>query len=126
MSEPELERVLAQSRSWNSAHGLTGTLLYSNGSIMQVLEGPYNEVQHIFARISCDNRHAHVVKLADGPIEHRQFQQWSMGFKAVNPTDFAQLAGCLDSAEPMAMGPVVDPGLRAILAAFLVEDVIRF
>ncbi|MET4076244.1 BLUF domain-containing protein [Hymenobacter sp. UYCo722] len=128
MSEPELERVLAQSRAWNSAHGLTGILLYSDGGIMQVLEGARNEVQAIFARISRDNRHAHVVKLADGPIKHRQFEQWSMGFKAVNPTDFVQLKGYLDPANPMPMTPasVADAGLYAILAAFVAEDVIRF
>jgi len=126
MNEPELERVLAQSRAWNSAHGLTGTLLYSNGSIMQVLEGPYNEVQHIPARISRDNRHAHVVKLADGPTEHRQFQQWSMGFKAVNPNDFVPLKGYLDPANPVPMTSVADSALYAILAAFVTEDVIRF
>lgn len=126
MSEPELERVLAQSRAWNSAHDLTGILLYSNGSIMQVLEGPHDEVQYIFARISHDTRHAHVVKLADGPIEQRQFQQWSMGFKAVNPADLVQLKGYLDPAEPMALASVADPGLFAILAAFATEEVIRF
>ena len=126
MSEPELERVLAQSRAWNSAHDLTGILLYSNGSIMQVLEGPYDEVQYIFARISHDTRHAHMVKLADGPIEQRQFQQWSMGFKAVNPADLVQLKGYLDPAEPMPLASVADSGLYAILAAFATEEMIRF
>ena len=125
MSEPELERVLAQSRAWNSAHDLTGILLYSNGSIMQVLEGPYDEVQYIFARILRDTRHAYVVKLAAGPIEYRHFQQWSMGFKAVNPNDFIQITGYLDLAKPIPMTSVADPGLHAILAAFATEDVIR-
>ena len=123
MSQPELERVLAQSRAWNSTHGLTGILLYGNGSIMQVLEGPHDEVQYIFARISRDTRHAHVVKLADGPIEHRHFQQWSMGFKVLNNNDFTQINGYLDPAMPMPS--VSDPGLHAILAAFVIEDVIR-
>ena len=126
MSEAELERVLAQSRAWNSAHGLTGILLYSNGIIMQVLEGTYDEVQYIFTRISRDNRHAHVVKLADGPIQQRHFHQWSMGFKAVNPSDFSRLKGYLDPDKPMPITSVADPGLHAILAAFVTEDVIRF
>ena len=128
MSEPDLERVLAQSRAWNSAHSLTGILLYSNGGIMQVLEGARAEVQAIFARISRDSRHAHVVKLADGPIQQRQFQQWSMGFKALHPKDFAQLIGYLDPAKPMpmTMNTLADRGLHAILAAFVTEEIIRF
>jgi hypothetical protein len=44
MSEKELEVVLTQSRSWNTDHNLTGMLLYSNGDIMQVLEGTQEEV----------------------------------------------------------------------------------
>ena len=126
MSEPELERVLAQSRAWNSTHGLTGILLYSNGGIMQVLEGRRDEVQAIFARIARDARHAHVVKLSDGPIRQRHFQQWSMGFKAVKTTDFSLLQGYLDPASPLPLTAVADPGLYAILAAFVSQDEIRF
>ncbi|MBX0290189.1 BLUF domain-containing protein [Hymenobacter sp. HSC-4F20] len=102
MTEPELEMLLTQSRAWNEAHGLTGLLLYSNGNIMQVLEGTQEEVHYIFSRIELDQRHFGVTKLSDGPIHGRNFFQWSMGFRAVNPEAFGQLAGYQDPENPAA------------------------
>ena len=127
LEERELEHLLARSRAWNSAHGLTGVLLHSHGSITQVLEGPETEVRALFARISRDHRHAHLLKLADGPIAERQFAQWSMGFRAVAPADFDQLQGYLDPDRGrVPMTPAADPGLRAILVDFLAENSVRF
>ncbi|RPD48431.1 BLUF domain-containing protein [Hymenobacter sediminis] len=100
MTEPELEALLIQSRAWNEAHGLTGLLLYSNGNIMQVLEGTQEEVHYIFQRIEHDQRHFGVTKLSDGPIQGRNFSQWFMGFQVVNPEAFRQLAGYQDPENP--------------------------
>lgn len=128
MDEVELEELLSESRTWNTAHGLTGILLYSNGNIIQVLEGTKEEVEYIFGRIATDYRHANVVKLSDGPVPNRSFADWSMGFKAVQPHDFATLTGYVNPAEasrPSFAAPHTDPGLRAILASFVAEDIIR-
>lgn len=125
MAEPDLEKVLAQARAWNLEHDLTGILLYSDGVIMQVLEGAEAEVRAIFARIARDSRHVNVLKLADGPIGQRQFVGWSMGFKAVDSNDFAHLQGYIDPNQ-LANHPSPDPSLHAMLATFMAEDVVRF
>ena len=127
LGEPELGQILARSRAWNLSHGLTGVLLFSAGSIMQVLEGSREEVQYIFDRISLDARHANVVKLADGPIARRQFEQWSMAFKVVEPEAYARLQGYVDPTHglpPPAAG--ADSSLYEVLAAFVSEDATRF
>jgi hypothetical protein len=98
LNETDLTALLAQSRAWNHGHGLTGLLLYSNGDIMQVLEGTQEEVSYIFGRISQDARHGRVVKLSDGPIAARHFSEWSMGFKALEPEEFTNLQGYVDPA----------------------------
>lgn len=126
LDEPELGQILTQSRAWNSSHGLTGVLLFSEGDIMQVLEGSREEVEYIFARISRDARHANVVKLADGPIAQRQFEQWAMGFKAVQPEAYAELHGYIDPSRAVPFAILgTDSSLREILAAFVSEDAIR-
>ncbi|GGF13678.1 BLUF domain-containing protein [Hymenobacter cavernae] len=132
MSEKELEALLTQARTWNTGHTLTGVLLYSNGEIMQVLEGTEEEVRYIFNRIAQDPRHRNVTKLADGEIQQRNFSQWSMGFKAVEPADFAHLAGYLNvnkqdylSAQP-GYSKSTDATLHSLLASFVTDDVIRF
>lgn len=102
LSESDLGPLFTKSRAWNTAHGLTGLLLYCNGELLQVLEGPADEVHAIFARIRCDARHAHITKLADGPVDQRCFADWSMGFRAVSPTCMASVVGYFDPAQAAA------------------------
>ena len=129
MGEKALEDLLTQSRDWNTQHQLTGVLLYSEDNIMQVLEGPKDEVFYIFERISRDARHRNVTKLADGSIEQRHFSQWSMGFKSVAPDDFNHLAGYLNISQADFLPPTPasdDTSLHSMLASFVADDVIRF
>jgi hypothetical protein len=129
MGDKALEALLTQSRDWNTQHQLTGVLLYSEDNIMQVLEGPKDEVFYIFERIVRDARHRNVTKLADGSIQHRHFSHWSMGFKAVAPDEFKHLAGYLNinQADFLPPSPATnDASLHSLLASFVADDVIRF
>ena len=126
---PDLKRILAQPCAWNTDQGLTGVLLYGNGSIMQVLESAKNKVRGIFARISRNARHAKVKKLADGPIAHYQFEQWPMQFKALNYEEFARPQGDIapqQSARNVSRQSNPDADLHAVLAAFATQNVVRF
>ncbi|MDO7853412.1 BLUF domain-containing protein [Hymenobacter convexus] len=128
LNEAELTSLLTQSRAWNHGHGLTGLLLYSNGDIMQVLEGTEEEVSYIFTRIAQDARHGRVVKLSDGPIAARNFSQWSMGFKSLNPEEFTHLQGYVDPAKDGYLNQPTqnaDAGLHAVLASFVADDTIH-
>ncbi len=126
LNESEMQRVLVQSRAWNAAHGITGVLLHCGGDIMQVLEGSREEVQFIFQRIAHDVRHIRLVKLADGPIAQRQFEQWAMGFKPLNPAAFNRLQGLV---EPLRALPPASAGhdrsLREMLANFVSQEAVR-
>ena len=126
LSDAALEALLTQSRAWNTAHQLTGVLLYCENNIIQVLEGTQDEVEYIFERIAQDVRHRDIFKLADGPIAQRNFSQWSMGFKAVHSEDLQYLAGYLNPAAPRypvaSATPALAPPLHELLAAFSTED----
>lgn len=56
----ELSELLERTRSRNASVGLTGLLLYADGSFVQTLEGPDAVVEETFARISGDPRHRSV------------------------------------------------------------------
>ena len=126
LNEPELTQLLTQSRAFNAAHGLTGILLHSHGgNFVQLLEGPEPTLHTLFARIARDPRHATVVKLANGPVAQRQFGQWSMGFRTINPTEFARFTGYFDPTQDsyLADTPLLpDPDLHALLATFVADD----
>jgi hypothetical protein len=120
----ELEQLLMQSRTSNTRNGITGLLLYSDGHILQVLEGQQAVVKRLFDRIEQDQRHYQVIKLADGPIQARNFSHWSMAFKTVNPANLLQLAGYQSSVA----APEEDDhiSLHDLLFAFVAEDELRW
>ncbi|AMJ64904.1 BLUF domain-containing protein [Hymenobacter sp. PAMC 26628] len=88
--ETDLQRLLAPWRAKNARLNVTGVLLYSEGNILQVLEGDANALHNLFATISVDPRHHNVVKLADGPVSGRTFTEWSMQLRTVDLSDFAR------------------------------------
>lgn len=89
MPEEELDRILETCVRRNSPNSLTGMLLYSHGTFMQVLEGEEAAVTETYDRICQDPRHHNIQLLAKSPLEQRNFPNWAMGFRRLNPSDSA-------------------------------------
>jgi hypothetical protein len=80
MSTPELEALLVHARQHNRQYGLTGVLLYYDGSFIQCLEGPESALLPVYWRICADTRHHGVTELLREPIAQRSFSNWTMGY----------------------------------------------
>ena len=80
LTDDEIDRLLVQSRTDNDRTGITGMLIYHQGSFLQVLEGPKDVVEGLFGKISGDSRHKEIKVLFRGEVEEREFAEWSMGF----------------------------------------------
>lgn len=80
LSEDELEALLSDARRTNEEAGITGTLLYDDGSFFQYLEGPTAEAQRIYDRICRSSRHHGLIELLRRPVAQRHFDGWTMGF----------------------------------------------
>ena len=101
MQDAENSLLLQQSITWNQAHGLTGMLLYIEGSFLhfdggrfiQALEGDEAEVRAIFEKIQLDNRHFDITKLHESTTPKRNFPDWSMGFKSLNKQVYLGMPG---------------------------------
>ena len=87
MSDPELTILLGDCRDRNVHDGITGMLLYKDGSFMQVLEGNKENVFRTYARIQKDTRHKDISLLREREIEDRNFGGWSLGFKSIDTSD---------------------------------------
>lgn len=83
-SDEDLVELLAKSRSNNAAAGISGMLLYHEGSFLQVLEGPEEAVEDLYERICKDRRHTEAILLFRRVHDHRQFDNWTMGFHRVS------------------------------------------
>lgn len=89
----ELLHLLKIARKRNQENGITGLLLYKDGSFMQVLEGSVNDIETVFASIKGDARHSRVRTLLYGPITSRMFNQWYMGFYNIDNLDSNEFEG---------------------------------
>lgn len=84
-----LDDILDVARRRNGAEGITGILLYHDGNILQVLEGPREPVIGCFERIAKDPRHVGCIVLQSEEVSDRTFAQWEMAY-----VPFADLSGC--------------------------------
>ena len=93
LSGADIQRVLERSRHNNAERGITGMLLFIEGSFFQVLEGDAKVVDEIYETIARDARHDRVTQIIREPISKRCFGAWSMGFTSVERTDVQQAVG---------------------------------
>lgn len=89
----ELKDLLEISRRNNIRDGITGMLLYEDGTFIQVLEGDDETVEATFERISKDPRHAKIVLIAKFELDHRSFNEWEMGFFDASGEQLLKLPG---------------------------------
>ena len=92
-SANELFEWLPPYREKNARLGITGLLLYKEGSFMQALEGDEAVVRELYATIRADDRHHHVLTLVTMTVPARQFPDWSMGFKNLDSEEAAPVPG---------------------------------
>lgn len=77
----------------NLERAVTGFLIYSDGNLIQALEGNESDVEFIFSKILNDKRHHDISVLDRSAIEHRNFEDWSMNFKILNDDETRRLNG---------------------------------
>jgi hypothetical protein len=82
-SDTELSGLLATARVNNGLLGVTGMLLYHEGSFLQALEGQAQVLDNLYARIAKDKRHHRVVILLRREVDTRHFDAWQMGFASM-------------------------------------------
>lgn len=81
-TESELSELLAAARTNNGRLGVTGMLLYHDGSFLQALEGDEHVLESLYAKIGKDKRHHRLVALLRRQVDVRHFAQWQMGFSS--------------------------------------------
>lgn len=117
MADAELDALLAQARAANRARDVGGILVYRNRTFLQLLEGPHAAVTRTFERVRRDQRHTHVRVVVSGPIDRRNFPEWSMAFHRLDRG--AVPPGWQELGAPEVSGTMATEllrGLRADLA----------
>jgi hypothetical protein len=115
----KLLELLQAARENNARLGLTGMLLYAEGSFFQVLEGPVDVVDALYTKIERDRRHCQVTQIIREPIPRRYFDAWTMGFYKVTREELAGLSGVNDFFDQEATLVNIDAcRAKKLLASF--------
>lgn len=92
-SSEDLTKLLEVARRNNERDGITGMLLYEDGTFIQVLEGEEEIVESTYERISKDPRHCKLILIARFELEQRTFHHWEMGFFDASGGQLLKLPG---------------------------------
>lgn len=78
MDAGEVGDILLTSRMKNQTRGVTGALLYREGTFLQILEGAEDVIGPLVERIRADARHTDFTIIFEGMKDARDFAEWSM------------------------------------------------
>jgi hypothetical protein len=70
--------ILVQARRNNPASDITGCLICRQDMYLQLLEGPGDAIDTLFAKIKGDDRHLEVMELSRETVPTRMFPDWAM------------------------------------------------
>ena len=76
-----VHNILVAARKENLRDSITGLLVAGGGRYLQVVEGPPDLAEALYARIQADRRHLAVATFLSRNIDTRNFGSWSMAFR---------------------------------------------
>jgi hypothetical protein len=123
----ELDRILLRSKASNSGAGITGLLLFHEGSFLQMIEGPAAGVASLMQKIRRDRRHSGIIMLQSESCAERIFPDSPLHYVAPRNLSAGEKQALTDlrhavHARPMLGLPMphADLGLAAFLDSFRV------
>lgn len=93
MQSDDLRQLLEHARRRNGERGISGALVYTDGTFLQILEGEHDALKALMARIAADVRHEHVAILREGDVATARFSGWKMAYVSATPEQVARWAG---------------------------------
>lgn len=84
----DVRQLARESAQRNEAKNITGMLMLSGNDFLQVLEGPTDTVNELYAKILSDKRHKQVRLIVYEPMMDRIYPDW--GMRAVFMSSFPE------------------------------------
>ena len=97
LTTKDIYQIIETSEKNNEANGLSGLLVYSKRSFLQVIEGDIYKLNGTFAKICRDPRHSDISIVEFTSIENRLFANWTMKLFCLD--DFEMPENMLERAE---------------------------
>lgn len=79
--EKDIDDILSHSRKNNPELDVTGMLVYRDEMFIQLIEGPEENIQKLYGKITMDMRHSNLSIIVQQDVEERVFPDWTMGYR---------------------------------------------
>ena len=113
-----VRELVEASRHNNERLGISGMLLYVEGSFFQVLEGDSATVSALYATIQRDPRHTHITQIICESIPRRTFAGWSMGYLALSRSELTDIVGIPTISTQHDLASLAEGRAKKLLTAF--------
>lgn len=110
-SEEELRDIAKQASCNNVRQGITGALLFIQNSFVQVIEGRDTDIRVLLDTLEKDARHHNIRVILDRSVQHRDFEDWSMGLVMASELDSFQVIQEID----LVSSADADPDMSAMI-----------
>jgi Sensors of blue-light using FAD len=122
----ELDRVYLRAKAANGRAGITGLLLFYEGTFLHLLEGPAAAIAGLMQKVRRDRRHTGLITLEAGPCQKRCFPDAPMHYVSARNLSVGEKQAFSDlrlavNTRPLMVGapaPGADNGLLAFLSSF--------
>lgn len=120
ISNEALRDIESKASENNSTKGITGLLVLSGNTFVQVLEGPALDITELFGRIMADKRHRQVQLVSFESGVERGFDDWNM--RLVDLYDLPGEQRALMAAKyPAKGGDIAVPSETYLIHAFMLD-----
>lgn len=82
--EPNVARILSESRRNNIRRNLVGVLYYGDGCFFQCLEGSADNIDELLESLHRDTRHGELEILSRSSIQQLSFDDWNMKYVSID------------------------------------------
>ena len=96
----EIRYLVKRARVRNAEAGITGILLNHDKSFMQYIEGQEQQLERIYQVIKNDKLHREISIIIHESIDHREFPEWSMAYKCLYFSSYADPGQCSSLLHP--------------------------
>jgi len=118
LSQHDLLELLKKARLRNQDQGLTGMLLYRDGTYLQYLEGQRADIDGLLKRLGTDPRHKAIRILRKGPTPKRLFPDWSMAYKNLAGVRGDRVAGYSERLQAQCMNQRTEDPAQSLIDMF--------
>jgi hypothetical protein len=126
LTDSELADMLRENYLHNRRANINGMLIYTEGSFIQVLEGPEESLSRTYQEIVQDKRHKNIIKLAEDKINVPNFSSWSMAFKAADPSKLEALEGYVNPVSSNFLRNASNHAALMLLKSFAKDNRITY